>query len=234
MRETSGSPGRTVSTRRGDESLGRRRVLAASAGFAVVGLAGCSFDVADDDPTDRETGDEGDGGTGSEPDEAETGPVGSDQDGDGTEAPNGDDGSDGDGDDESDDGEVGDIHAHGRLYVAVDGERVDFSQPKYVEESDHPDGRAPHRFHFHAGDGEQYTWHMHDERPTLAEAMDALPDIAYENDGGHVVEVDGESYVDGEGGTTITYSQLDTEIDPQEHELQDQDVIYVTIESGGA
>lgn len=207
-------------------------MLAATAGLVAVGLSGCS-DVfgsgGDGEPGGTDTETEGTEDTATEDTATEV--DGTDGDDEGTE-------TDAETPDESDDGgtdgeEDGEVHEHGRLYIDIDGDRFDFDRPKYYQESNHSEGRAPHRFHFHADDGDPYRWHMHDRRQTLAEALQALPDIDYAHDGTHVVEVEGETYVDGEGGTTVEFSQRGTEIDPREHELQNQDVLYVTVETGG-
>lgn len=75
---------------------------------------------------------------------------------------------------------------------------------------------------------------MHDERLTLQEALDELPDTSYEHDGSHVFELDEETYVDGEDGTSLSFSERGTEIDPREYQREEQDVIYVTVKTGDA
>lgn len=220
--------GADVTTDRGDEPVGRRRVLAATAGVVAVGLAGCSGGE-EDDPTATDAEDDGDDGGSAADDGTEPQATDADDnegDDEGGETPD----DDGEGEDVDEEGGEG-LHEHGTLYVEVDGDRVDFSEPKYYEEGAHPDGRAGSRFHFH-DDGHQYMWHMHDDRLTLQEALEILPDVSYEHDGSHVFELEGETYVDGEDGTSVSFSERGTEIDPREYQLQDQDVVYVTAETG--
>lgn len=223
MRDTNGRTAIPGAGGRDDEPLGRRRVLAATAGFAAVGLSGCS-DVFGSGGDGEPGGTETEAG-GTEDTATEVAGTEGDDEGTETDEETPDEGSDGE--------EDGEVHEHGRLYIDIDGDRFVFDRPKYYQESNHSDGRAPHRFHFHADDGDPYRWHMHDRRQTLAEALQALPDIDYAHDGTHVVEIEGEMYVDGEGGTTVEFSQRGTEIDPREYELQNQDVLYVTVETGG-
>ncbi|WP_332900019.1 hypothetical protein [Haladaptatus sp. CMSO5] len=114
------------------------------------------------------------------------------------------------------------IHQHGTLYLEIDGERVDFSQEKFLD--------GPLEFHFH-DDGKQYEWHNEKSYITLAEALNYIPDISYENSGSdHMLTVEGTTY-DTTEGADITFAERDTEIDPTTYELEELDIYWVKVQT---
>ncbi|WP_336360076.1 hypothetical protein [Haladaptatus sp. ZSTT2] len=114
------------------------------------------------------------------------------------------------------------IHQHGTLYLEIDGERVDFSREKFFG--------GPLEFHFHE-DGKQYEWHNEKSYITLAEALNYIPDISYENSGSdHMLTVEGTTY-DTTEGADITFAERDTEIDPTTYELEELDIYWVKVET---
>ena len=209
-----------------ESSHGRRRFVRLSGSAIAVGLAGCS-DLGsgsdDDDGTPEGTTDgdatETDQPTETvEPTETES-PTDTDE-GTATET------------DESTETD-GDIHEHGTLYLEIDGDRHEFTDPKYRQSGSDPGGAADSVFHFH-DDGNPYYWHMHDVRLTLTEALESLPDIAIETeDGSPVFDFEGETYVHGEDGVEIEVRQRDVAIDPEEYELQDGDIIWIEVFTDG-
>lgn len=207
------------STNETESNLGRRRIVQLSGSAVAVGLAGCSDML----------------GSGS--DETPEGTTGGD--GNGTEEPTGtetttENGTATESDDEGTPTETeGDLHEHGTLYLEVDGDRHEFTDPKYRQASQNPGGGAGDNFHFH-DDGNPYYWHMHDVRLTLQEAFESLPDVAYERrDGSHALEFEGETYVDGEGGTEVEIRERDVDIDPTEYQLEDGDIIWIEVFTDG-
>lgn len=121
-----------------------------------------------------------------------------------------------------------DIHEHGTLVVEIDGEEVDFSDDTYVFPDSHPNPEFP-RFHFHEGSDDR--WHMEaDERLTFAEALGELPETDYERGSdGHVFTIEGETYDESDGGTSIETLVGDEEVDPFEYEIQDGDDLRVEV-----
>ena len=205
-----------------ESSHGRRRFVQFSGSAIAVGLAGCSnlgLGSGDqDDGTPHETT-EGDATETDQPTETES-PTETD-DGTATE--------DGETPTETD----GDIHEHGTLYLEIDGDRQEFTDPKYRQASQDPGGAAGDVFHFH-DDGNPYYWHMEEVRLTLTEALESLPDIAIDiEDGAPVFEFEGETYVHGEDGVEIEVRQRDVAIDPEEYELQDGDIIWIEVFTDG-
>lgn len=203
-------------------SHGRRRFVQLSGSAIAVGLAGCSdLGLGSGDETDGtpEGTTDGDATETDQPTETESP----------TETDNGTDTEDGETPTETD----GDIHEHGTLYLEIDGERYEFTDPKYRQASADPGGGADTVFHFH-DDGNPYYWHMHDVRLTLTEALESLPDIAIETeDGSPVFDFEGETYVHGEDGVEIEVRERDVAIDPEEYELQDGDIIWIEVFTDG-
>lgn len=219
-------------------TAGRRRFVQLSGAAIAVGLAGCSDLGLDDEPDDgavgstpvnqaTENGTEDARQPGAENGTGETNQSSSEN---GTES--------GSGNETEEQTATGteaaeDVHAHGFLYLEVDGERHPFTDPKYFQPGEHPDAEATDRFHFH-DDGYDYRWHMHGERLTLEDALYELPDLEYESrDGAHAIHFEGDTYVDGRDGTTVEIRQGETTVDSAEFELYDGDEIWVEISTGG-
>lgn len=210
-----------------ESNHGRRRFVQLSGSAVAVGLAGCSdmLGSGNDETPEGTTG--GDGNGTDEPTATAT----STENGTDTDTENG---TDTESDDEGTPTETeGDIHEHGTLYLEIDGDRHEFTDPKYSQASATTGGAAGDNFHFH-DDGNPYYWHMHDVRLTLQEALESLPDIAYERrDGSHALEFEGETYVDGEGDTEVQIRERDVDIDPTEYQLQDGDIIWIEVFTDG-
>lgn len=215
-------------------AAGRRRFVQLSGAAIAGGLAGCSDLGLDDEPDD--------GAIGSTPvnQATENGTEDAKQPGteNGTEETNqstSQDGADNGTDDQTATGTEAEeeaVHAHGFLYLEIDGERHPFTDPKYFQPGEHPDAEATDRFHFH-DDGYDYRWHVHGERLTLADALGELPDIDYESmDGAHAIHFEGDTYVDGRDGTTVEIRQGQTTVDSAEFELYDGDEIWIEITTG--
>lgn len=194
---------------------GRRHFIQLSGVAVAVGLVGCSdLELGSGDEEDGTPEDAtGDAENGAETATAADDPTGTDEPTE-TEA-------------------EGDIHEHGTLYIEIDGERHEFTDPKYRQAGQHPDGAASDVFHFH-DDGKPYYWHMERVRLTLTDALESLPDIAIETeDGGPVFEFEGETYVHGEDGVEIEVRQRDVAVDPEEYELRDGDIIWIEVVTDG-
>jgi hypothetical protein len=201
-----------------DSTHGCRRFVQLSSAAVAVGLAGCSSLGIGDDAEDTEPPDDAPGSTPvnqgnetGEPTATESGANGT-EDGTATETET-------------------DVHEHGTLYLEIEGERQPFTDPKYYQPGEHEDAAASDRFHFH-DDGNDYGWHMHGQRLTLAAALGELPDIEYESaDGAHVVHYEGETYEDG-AGASVAIRRGEEAIDPRAYELQDGDEIWIEITTG--
>lgn len=213
-------------TRGTESSHGRRRFVQLSGSAIAVGLAGCS-DLglgSDEDGTPQDTtdGDATETDQQTETDEQTE-----------TESPTDTDEGTATEDEETPTETDGDIHEHGTLYVEIDGDRHEFTDPKYRQAGTDPGAAADSVFHFH-DDGNPYYWHMHDVRLTLTEALESLPDIAIgTEDGSMVFDFEGETYVHGEDGVEIEVRQRDVAIDPEEYELQAGDIIWIEVFTDG-
>lgn len=114
--------------------------------------------------------------------------------------------------------DLGAVHYHGTLAVVIDGQRVDFSQPKYQHRAD--------PFHFEGGDGQQ--WHGHARNVTLAWAMESLgiPVTA------ETVTFEGTTYDDADPDTTVTITVDGQPVRPSTHVLGEGDAIRIVVEVG--
>lgn len=128
-------------------------------------------------------------------------------------------------------------HWHGRLFFEVNGELVDFHQPKYyldTIEDEHPEAVY---FHFHE-DPEAHgpnEWSNEKQIVTFERALNLLPEIGYEQrNGNHVVTYDGTTYDGGNSGTSITIHEGTETIDPTSYEVQHDDDFWVQVTSGDA
>jgi hypothetical protein len=106
-------------------------------------------------------------------------------------------------------GPVGSVHEHGLLNVTVDGQRIDFSQPRYQYQQTGFDA-----FHFEGGNGR--IWHKHAPGVTLEYAMATLGFGVT----GDSVTVDGTTYQDGDDGTDVTVTVNGQPVTPSEYVLQ--------------
>ncbi len=109
---------------------------------------------------------------------------------------------------------VGSDHYHGTIEVIIEGERIDFSQPRYQLQSD--------PFHFEAGDGRQ--WHAHAENVPLKFAMQTV-DINIHNK--TAITHSGNTYT--EQNYNISIASNGRPIDPTNYILKQRDNIQITI-----
>lgn len=123
-------------------------------------------------------------------------------------------------------GEEDELHEHGYLVVDINGEWVDFSEPQYLfEKSD----EVTWTFHFHEDD-EDPRWHMHEERLTLAEALEMLPDLGYSSaDDAHLLQYEDRAFDERDEDTEIRITVDDVPVDPVDHRLHDGDLVRVTV-----
>ncbi|WP_143423333.1 hypothetical protein [Halegenticoccus soli] len=120
----------------------------------------------------------------------------------------------------------------GLLLVDVNNHRIDFSHRKYQNiESD--------RFRFEASSAPYYRWRS-TESVTLEEVFSILPDVRYERGrGGHSLTYSGDdahsgTYRQADAGTTITFRQRMTDIDPASYQLKNGDIIWVYVHTDTA
>lgn len=98
---------------------------------------------------------------------------------------------------------VGSVHEHGVLVMVVNGERVDFSNPRYQ----YPN-RGSDAFHFEGGNGRVY--HVHARGVTLGYAMDTLGIDVTES----TVTFEGTTYRDDDPGTSVAITVNGQPVDP--------------------
>jgi sulfur carrier protein ThiS len=113
-----------------------------------------------------------------------------------------------------------DLHVHGSITFAVDGEEVDFSRDKY-QSSDHNQF-----FHFEGGASDP--WHAHSANVTLGYAMSTLDGINVTADS---VTYENETYVDGENGTSVMVEVNGDPVDPDDYALKDGDSVRIVVET---
>lgn len=125
-------------------------------------------------------------------------------------------------------------HWHGRLFLEVNGELVDFRQPKYYLKNVEDDNPEAVYFHFHEepdshGPNE---WSNEKQIVTFARALDLLPGIEYEQpSGAHVLTYDGTQYDARDPGTSISIHEGTERIDPTSHEVRHDDTFWVQVTS---
>lgn len=121
-------------------------------------------------------------------------------------------------------------HWHGRLFFEVNGELVDFRQPKYYLENLENDSPDTVYFHFHK-DPENHgpnEWSNEKKIVTFQRALNLLPGISYEQQSGkHVVTYDGTTYNAGQSGTSVSIHRGTETIDPTTYEVQHDDNFWV-------
>lgn len=124
-------------------------------------------------------------------------------------------------------------HWHGQLFFEVNGELVDFHQPKYYLkniEAEHPEAVL---FHFHDGSHGPWEWSNEKQQITFARALNLLPGIGYRRKGSaDVVEYDGTTYDGSASGTHVSVHQATKRIDPTSHTVHHDDVFYVQAITG--
>ncbi|MFC6952944.1 hypothetical protein [Halorubellus litoreus] len=120
----------------------------------------------------------------------------------------------------------------GKLFVDVNNRRLEY-------EAGATDGNAS-GFEFR-DDDQPSTWYDTGEATTLADALDALPDIEYEQASGgkHVVTYDANDSFDGTyretaSETQVLVRQRTNPVDPASYQLQDGDAVWVYVHTTNA
>lgn len=127
-----------------------------------------------------------------------------------------------------------DDHWHGRLFFEVDGDLVDFDQPKYYLDTIEDDRPETVYFHFHEGSAHgPNEWSNEKQIVTFERGLNLLPGIRYEQNGGnHVVTYEDTTYDASESGTSISIHEGTGKIDPTSHEVEHSDNFWVRIQTG--
>lgn len=107
-------------------------------------------------------------------------------------------------------------HYHGAMFVQIEGEEIDFSQPRFQLQDDY--------FHFESGEGER--WHVHGRQVTLEYAMKTLSMPVTENS----VTYQGTTYRDSDSEYNVRVRVSGRTVDPSSYVLQEGDVIRITVE----
>ena len=203
--------------------MNRRRFLLAGSG--LVGIAGCIG--GDSQPTRTKT----DSPTATESSKARASATPSDtpeSTATDTESPN-----------ETEDEGPGykQNHWHGRLFFEVNGELVNFRQPKYYLDNIEDENPEAVYFHFHE-DPQNHgpnEWSNEKQIVTLERALNLLPDIGYaRKSGAHAVTYDGTTYRASQSGTDISIHRGTEAVDPQQYEVQHDDDYWVQVTSQNA
>ena len=199
-----------------DRERTRRRFLAAAGTGITLGFAGCSgqtgsnpTDTTTPTPTTTPTATETATET-AEPTETTESPTETEESGPGYK----------------------NDHWHGRLFFKVNGELVDFDQPKYYLENLESEQPETVYFHFHEDEDAHgpNEWSNEKQVVTFQRALNLLPGIGYERRSGeHVVTYEGTTYDARQGRTTISIKEGDETIDPASYEVQHADHYYVQV-----
>lgn len=119
----------------------------------------------------------------------------------------------------------------GTLLFDINNIRLDFSQPKFLEDST---GAAS--FHFHE-DQHPFLWYREGE-VTLQAALNSLPGITYRqtSGGSHIIEYDGKesysmTYDETNEEDELVIRQRTTDIDPTTYSPESGDIIWVYVHS---
>lgn len=119
-------------------------------------------------------------------------------------------------------------HWHGSLFFEVEGEFVDFDQPKYYLDTVEDETPETILFHFHEKAHGTWEWSNELQQITLERGLNLLPDIAYARRGGdHVVQYEGRTYDGGASGTEVTVHRGTEPIDPTTYTVQHGDAFWV-------
>lgn len=119
-------------------------------------------------------------------------------------------------------------HWHGSLFFEVDGEFVDFDQPKYYLANLEEENPETLLFHFHEKAHGAWEWSNEMQQITLERGLNLLPGISYAMRGGqHVVEYDGTTYDGSASGTEVTVHRGTEPIDPTTYTVQHGDAFWV-------
>jgi hypothetical protein len=120
-------------------------------------------------------------------------------------------------------------HWHGRLFFEINGERLNFRQPKYYLDNLQQEHPETVYFHFHKpGHHGPNEWSNEKKIVTFQRALNLLPDISYEQKAGaHVVSYKDETFDAGQSGTTVSIHRGTEPIDPTTYEVQHDDNFWV-------
>lgn len=110
---------------------------------------------------------------------------------------------------------AGTVHHHGPIDVVIDGQRVNFSRPRYQ--------RLDQAFHFERGNGER--WHTHAKGVTLEYALSTLGIGVTDTS----VTYMGTTYREGDANRTVTVAVDGRDVDPSSYVLQEDDHISVRV-----
>lgn len=117
-------------------------------------------------------------------------------------------------------GAPGTAHDHAQFDVVIDGDAIDFSQPRYQI------GQTQNRYiHFEGGDGQ--TIHKHATDTTIAFALESL-DMSITSE--CLTLATGEQYCEDEGNLTVQANG--NAVNASSYVIQEDDVIEVAFESG--
>lgn len=125
-----------------------------------------------------------------------------------------------------------DYHWHGRLFFEVNGELVDFHQPKYYLKNLQKEHPETVYFHFHKPPENHAPneWSNEKQVITLQRGLNLLPGIGYaRKSGSHVVSYGGTTYDARRSGTSITIKEGNRGIDPTSYQVAHDDNYYVQV-----
>ncbi|MDY6764641.1 MAG: hypothetical protein SV377_02990 [Halobacteria archaeon] len=112
---------------------------------------------------------------------------------------------------------LGAAHYHGSIVVSINGQQIDFSQPRFQQQDDF--------FHFEGGDGS--TWHVHGQGVTLQYAMDTLGIHVTRNS----VTIGNQTFRDSDESTTVRVLVNGQPVNPSSYVLQPDDSIRIIVET---
>ena len=125
------------------------------------------------------------------------------------------------------DTENGEVFGVGEIEVIISGEELDLSADRFQAEY-----ADDHAIEFHLHEFDDY-WYMEgDRRVTAAEALDKLPEFAFEVDeDGRILQIDDETYDSREPDVTIEVRINGEIVEPAEYTLEDGDEILVEVQT---
>lgn len=112
------------------------------------------------------------------------------------------------------------LHVHGQVDMTVDGEDVNFSEPKYETPG--------HNQHFHFEGDSAPLWHAHSWSVTLEYGMSTLAGINVTEDS---VTYDNTTYERNDPGTSLTIEVNGESVDPSRYVLKDGDEVTIEVET---
>jgi len=122
-------------------------------------------------------------------------------------------------------------HWHGKLFMDVDGDLVDFTQPKYY--LDNIDRQEAVYFHFHESAHGDNEWSNEKQTVTFAEGLNLLPGIEYQRaNGSNVISHEGTTYDGREQGTAVRIYEGTEEIDPTGHQVRHGENYWIHVDTG--